>query len=123
LTDVRPEAKRIIGERKRLFDAIRMATYNAECALARVVVPHYSRADDEARTLLREPFKAPADQQVIGTELHVTIATLSSPRRSRAIEGLCTELNATRTTYPGTDLTLVYSIKGQRWPLSDDRTM
>jgi prepilin-type processing-associated H-X9-DG protein len=123
LADVRPEAKRLIGERKRIFDAIRMATYNAESALARMLAPHYSRAEDEARTLLREAFKAPADQQVIGTELHVTIAPLSSPRRTRAIEGLCRELNATRTTYPGTELTLVYSIKGQRWSLSDDRTM
>jgi prepilin-type processing-associated H-X9-DG protein len=123
LADVRPEAKRLTGERKRIFDAIRMATYNAESALARMLAPHYSRAEDEARNLLREAFKAPADQQVIGTELHITIAPLSSPRRTRAIEGLCSELNATRTTYPGTELTLVYSIKGQRWSLSDDRTM
>jgi len=123
LADVRPEAKRLIGERKRIFDAVRMATYNAESALARMLASHYPRAQDEARTLLREAFKAPADQQVIGTELHVTIAPLSSPRRTWAIEGLCSELNATRTTYPGTELTLVYSIKGQRWSLSDDRTM
>jgi len=122
LADVRPEAKRLTGERKRIFDAVRMATYNAESALARMLAPHYSRAEDEARTLLREAFKAPADQQVIGTELHVTLAPLSSPRRTQAIEGLCRELNATRTTYPGTNLTLVYSIKGQRWSLSDDRT-
>ena len=123
LGSVHPQAKRLAGERKRLFDAIRMATYNAESSLARMLAPHYSRAEDEARTLLREAFKAPADFEIVGSELHVTIAPLSSPRRTRAIAGLCAELNATRTTYPGTKLTLVYATKPQRWPHNDDRTM
>jgi hypothetical protein len=35
-----------------------------------------------------------------------------TPRRSRAVAGLCAELTATETTYPGTDLVLVYSVKG-----------
>jgi hypothetical protein len=114
LAEVHPEAKRLVGERKRIFDAIRMATYNAESSLARLLSPHYARAEDEARTLLREAFKSPADLQVIGDEVHVTIAPMSSRRRTRAIEGLCEELTATRTTYPGTELTLVYSTKSQR---------
>ena len=88
-----------------------MATYNAESALARLVGPHYARADDEARTLLREAFSSPADLQVVGPELHVRLDPLSAPRRTRAIAGLCQELTATRTIYPGTDLTLVYSVK------------
>ena len=61
--------------------------------------------------------------QVIGEELHVTIAAMSSCRRTRAIEGLCEELNATRTTHPGTELTLVYSTKSQRRLFDDNRTM
>jgi len=35
----------------------------------------------------------------------------SAPRRSKALAALCTELNNTETRYPGTDLTLVYSVK------------
>jgi tRNA U54 and U55 pseudouridine synthase Pus10 len=100
-----------------------MATYNAESSLARLLTPHYARAEDEAKTLLREAFKSPADLRVVGNELHVTIAAMSSRRRTRAIDGLCQELNATRTTYPGTKLTLVYSTKGQRWLPKVDRTM
>jgi transposase len=123
LAEVHPDAKRLIGERKRIFDAIRMATYNAESSLARLLTPHYARAEDEAKTLLREAFKSPADLRVVGNELHVTIAAMSSRRRTRAIDGLCQELNATRTTYPGTKLTLVYSTKGQRWLPKVDRTM
>jgi len=86
LGEVHLDAKRLVGERKRIFDAIRMATYNAESSLARLLTPHYARAEDESKTLLREAFKSPADLQVIGKELHVTIAAMSSHRRTRAIE-------------------------------------
>lgn len=111
LSEARPAAVRVDPERKRIHDAIRMATYNAESALARLLAPHYPRADDEARTLLREAFNTPADLQIIGDELHVTLNPLSAPRRTRAINGLCDELTATRTRYPGTNLTLVYTTK------------
>ncbi len=35
---------------------------------------------------------------------------LPAPRRTRALAGLCADLTATQTTYPGTDLTLVYAV-------------
>ncbi len=111
LGEARPGSVRLAPERRRIHDAIRMATYNAESALARLVGPHYARADDEARTLLREAFSSPADLQIMGSELHVRLDPLSAPRRTRAIAGLCQELTATNTVYPGTDLRLVYSVK------------
>lgn len=112
LGELHPDAARLSAERKRLHDAIRMATYNTCSALARLVAPHYARADDEARTLLREAFRSPADVEIVGDELHVRVNPLSAQRRSRAIAGLCEELNATETLYPGTKLRLVYSVKG-----------
>ena len=111
LGEVRPDAVRLGTERKRIIDAIRMATYNAESALVRMIAPHYARAEDEARSLLREIFKSSADLEIEGTTLHVRIEPLSAPRRTRALEGLCQELTATKTTYPGTNLTLAYSVK------------
>jgi hypothetical protein len=88
-----------------------MATYNAESCLARLLAPHYARAHDEARSLLREALRAPADLQILGNELHVRINPLSAPRRTRAIAALCQDLNTTNTIYPGTTLTLRYSVK------------
>jgi hypothetical protein len=111
LREARPEAVRLDVERKRIMDAIRMATYNAESALARLIAPHYARAEDEARSLLREIFSASADLEIDGDRLHVRIDPLSAPRRSRALAGLCQDLTATETIYPGTGLTLVYSVK------------
>ena len=112
LGELYPDAMRLSPERKRLHDAIRMATYNATTALCRLLAPHYRRAEDEGRTLLLEALRSPADLAVIGDELHVRINALSAPRRSRAIAGLCAELNATETLYPGTKLRLVFAVKG-----------
>jgi len=52
------------------------------------------------------------DLQIVGTELQVRLDPASAPRRSKALAALCAELNDTETRYPGTHLTLVYSIKG-----------
>ena len=112
LGEVRPGAMRLDDERKRLHDAVRMATWNAEHALAAALGAHYARAEDEAHSLLAEAFSASADLEVIDDELHVRLEPLSAPRRSRAIAALCAELNATETTYPKTELRLVYGVKG-----------
>ncbi|MGH8918552.1 MAG: putative transposase [Actinomycetes bacterium] len=112
LGDSHPDARRLDPERKRIFDAIRMATYNAESDLARLLGPHYARSEDEARSFLREVYNSPADLEVVDGQLHVRINPLSAPRRSRALAALCTDLTATETIYPGTDLVLVYSVKG-----------
>ena len=111
LSEVRPDARRLDPERKRIHDAVRMTVYNAESALARLLADHYPRASQEARTLLAEIYTTPADLQIIGDQLHVRINPLSAPRRTRALAGLCAELTATQTIYPGTDLTLVYTVK------------
>jgi transposase len=109
--ELHPDSRRLDPERKRIHDAVRLATYNAESALARLLAGHYPRAHHEARTLLREIFTAPADLQIIDSNLHVRVNPLSAPRRTRALAGLCADLTATCTVYPGTDLTLVYSVK------------
>ncbi|MDQ6838520.1 MAG: helix-turn-helix domain-containing protein [Actinomycetota bacterium] len=111
LGTIRPHAVRLDDERKRLHDAIRMATWNAESTLAAALSPHYARAEDEAHSLLAEAFSASADLEIIGNQLHVRLDPLSAPRRSRAIAALAEELTTTETLYPGTDLRLVYSVK------------
>jgi hypothetical protein len=112
LGQVRPGSRQLETERKLLTHAIRMSAYNSESALARLLRPHYSRGDDEARALLREAFTLPGDLQIIGDTLHVRLDPASAPRRSKALAALCTELTDTQTRYPGTDLTLAYSVKG-----------
>jgi hypothetical protein len=112
LGQVRPGSRLLETETKLLTHAIRMSAYNAESALARLLRPHYARGDDEARALLREAFTLSGDLQITGNTLHVRLDPASAPRRSNALAALCVELTDTATRYPGTDLTLAYSIKG-----------
>jgi len=112
LEQVRPGSRLLETQRKLLTHAIRMSAYNSESALARLLRPHYARSDDEGRALLREAFTLPGDLQITGDTLHVRLDPASAPRRSKAIAALCNELNDTATLYPGSELTLNYSIKG-----------
>ena len=48
--------------------------------------------------------------------LHIRLDPLPAPRHTAAIDELCHALNDTNTVYPGTDLTLRYSIKPHRGP-------
>jgi hypothetical protein len=84
-----------------------MTTYNAETALARLLAPHYARAEDEAGSLLREAMRSPPTFKSSGAS-----STWASTRsRPLAIAALCEDLNSRRTAYPGTDLILRYRVK------------
>lgn len=111
LGQAHPNAARLDPERKRICDAIRISAYNAETTLARMLRPYFARAEDEARTLAQEIYAAPADIEVVGDRLEVRIEPLSAPHRTRALAALCEDLTASETTYPGTKLTLAYSVK------------
>ncbi|MFU8842010.1 MAG: putative transposase [Nitriliruptoraceae bacterium] len=114
LAKVAPDARLLDTETKLLTHACRIAAYNTETSLARLLAPHYARAADEARSLLREAFTLPGDLQIIHGHLHVTLNPASAPRRTRALAALCVQLNDTETVYPGTDLTIRYAVKPHR---------
>jgi len=61
-----------------------MAAYNAESTLARMLRPHYSRADDEARALLREAFTLSGDLHISGDTLHVRLDPATAPPAAAA---------------------------------------
>ena len=101
------ELKRLKTERQQLATVFKIAAYNIETELARMVAPHYARSNDEGRTLIAAALRSAADLQVVGGELRVTLVPQSSPHRSRAIARLCADLNKLAARVPGTDLRLV----------------
>jgi transposase len=101
---------KLAPERKHLTNLIKMVAYQTESDLLRLVRPHYSRAEDEGRTLLQAALASAADIQVTKTELRVTLAPQSSPHRTRAIAALCQELNTANTLFPGSELRLRFAI-------------
>ncbi|MGD8607963.1 MAG: hypothetical protein PVH21_11760 [Myxococcales bacterium] len=102
---------KLATERKHLINLLKMVAYQAESDLLALLRPHYARADQEGRTLLHELFAAPGGIRVSDSELHITLAPLSSPDRTRAVEALCDLLDQTATTFPGTRLRVRFAVR------------
>jgi hypothetical protein len=101
---------RLATERKHLTDLIKMLAYQAESDLLNLLQPHYPRAEQEGRTLLHELLAASGDIHITDQELQITLAPLSSPHRTRAAQALCTLLDQTATTFPGTPLRIRFAV-------------
>jgi hypothetical protein len=106
-----PDMVRLDTEVKLITHAIRMAAYNAETALARILNGNYARAADEAYALIREALPASGDIIPGDGTLTVRLGPLSAPRRTAALAALCDQLNTTAASYPGTQLILRYEVK------------
>jgi prepilin-type processing-associated H-X9-DG protein len=118
LAEVNPGQQVLDTETKLIHHAIRIAAYNTAQSLARAIVTDtgYTRADDEAHTLIRTALTGSGDilPDPATNTLHVRLDPLPAPRHTNAIDELCQVLNDTNTVYPGTSLTLRYSIKPHR---------
>jgi transposase len=101
---------RLATERKHLTDIIKMVAYQAESDLIALLRPHYARVDQEGRTLLHELFASAGDIRVRDSELHITLAPLSSPHRTHAAQALCGMLDQVPTIYPGSRLRIRFAV-------------
>jgi len=105
--------EQLAPSRKRLLDTVKMLAYRTETSLVGIVREALSREDD-ARVLLQDLFRQEADLHPDESrgQLEVRIHPFSNPRSNRAIEHLLGQLNASEMKYPGTKLTLTYSLIG-----------
>ncbi len=102
---------KLATERKHLTDIIKMVAYQAESDLIALLRPHYARVDQEGRTLLHELFVTAGDIRVSDSELHITLAPLSSPHRTHAAQALCEMLDQTATIFPGSRLRIRFAVR------------
>lgn len=102
---------RLRTERKHFLDTIKMIAYRAETSLVSLLREHLARSDD-ARTLVRQIFETEADllPDLTANTLTVRIHHLTQAAHDQALEQLCLALNQTQTTFPGTELTMVFKI-------------
>jgi hypothetical protein len=118
LAQVHPGQQVLDTETKLIHHAIRIAAFNTAQSLARAILTGtgYTRADHEAHTLIRTALARSGDiiPDTATNTLHIRLDPLPAPRHTAAIDELCQLLNDTNTIYPGTDLTLRYSIKSHR---------
>lgn len=107
-----PEAERfpeLRTARKHFVDTIKLIAYRAETALVQIAREKLQRADD-ARALVRQVFTGEVDliPDLNEKTLTVRLHRLSSAAHDQVLEHLCAELTATETTFPGTDLRMIY---------------
>jgi transposase len=105
------DLKTLKPEKKLIADAIKMAAYQVETQLMGMLQDHYSRADEEGRTLLHAAFASSARLELAEGELRVTIARQSSPHRTAALAALCEQLDALALPFPGTHLRLRLAVQ------------
>jgi transposase len=104
---------RLLPGRKRLMDTIRMIAYRTETAMAGML--RSATVDSaQARRLLQDLYVTEADILPEPDEaiLRVRVHNTSRPAANRALAKLLDQLNETESTYPGTDLRLVYELAG-----------
>ena len=116
LAEVNPGQQVLDTETKLIHHAIRIAAFNTAQSLAHAILTGtgYTRADDEAHTLIRTALAGSGDIIPDHDTLHIRLDPLPAPRHTAAIDELCHALNDINTVYPGTSLTLRYSIKSHR---------
>jgi hypothetical protein len=103
--------KQLSTQSKHLVDTLKMISYRAETAMANSIRENLSHPN-EARTLLRALYKTEADllpdreNNILTIRLH----HLANVMSDNVIEKLCSELNATETLFPRTNLRMVFKV-------------
>ena len=96
---------------KSFLDTIKMIAYRAETANVNVMRETMAKTN-EARSLLRAVYQTEADlipnhsNQTLTIRLH----HLANHASDQIMRHLCDEINATETTFPGTNMRLIYEI-------------
>ena len=103
---------KLAAERKHLTTVLKMVAYQIESDLLGLLVDDYARVEDEGRTLVQTALQSAAALAPSEGRLGVTLASLSSPHRSRAIAAVCEALNAQASRFPGSDKAMHYEVVG-----------
>jgi len=98
---------------KHFIDTIKMIAYRAETALLGIVRPKMSRPDD-ARSWIRQVLQGSANliPDPVHNTLTVQLHPLTNPIHNEVLKDFCSELTATETIYPNTDLRLIFTFLG-----------
>jgi hypothetical protein len=102
---------RLLPNRKRLLDTIRMVAYRAETAMIPLLTGS-ALDSSEARALLQNLFTADADiiPQLGENTLLIRIHHASRPVTNTHLQKLFTALNETATIYPETNLQMIFQL-------------
>jgi len=110
-----PEQKqynKLKTESKLLMNVIKMICYRAESSVAQWMAPYLAKSDNEKRMVVKQIIQSSADltPDDENKTLTVTLHSLSANRFNIAANELALILNQTETTFPGTDLKMIFKI-------------
>ena len=110
-----PEQKqynKLKTESKLLMNVIKMICYRAESSVAQWMAPYLAKSDNEKRMVVKQIIQSSADltPDYVNKTLTVTLHSLSANRFNIAANELALILNQTETTFPGTDLKMIFKI-------------
>ena len=93
-----------------MINVIKMICYRAESSVAELTAPCLKREKEEKRMLIKQIIANNADliPDYQNKTLIVKLHSLSAPRFNQAAKELAEILNQTQTTFPGTDLCLIF---------------
>ena len=91
-----------------LHNTIAATAWWIERQLSDLVAPHYSRADDEVRTLIAAALRTPGRVRLEPGRLVVRLEPQSEPRRTRAINALAAQVTALERRFPGSARRIVF---------------
>jgi hypothetical protein len=99
--------------KKHFVDTIKLIAYRAETALVQIVREKLQRPDD-ARALVRQVFQSAIDlcPDLEKKTLTVRLHRLSAHVHDEVLSHLCAELTASETTFPGTELRMIFEPVG-----------
>ena len=99
-------------ESKLLMNVIRMICYRAESSVAEWIAPYLAKAENEKRMVVKQIIQSNADlnPDYELKSLKVTLHSLAAARYNHAAYELANLLNQTETTFPGTDLKMIFEI-------------
>jgi len=99
-------------ESKLLMNVIRMICYRAESSVAEWIAPFLAKAENEKRMVVKQIIQSNADlnPDYEKKSLTVTLHSLSADRYNHAAAELASLLNQTETTFPSTNLKMVFEI-------------
>lgn len=112
IKDMPPETRynKLCSESKLFLNIIKMICYRAESTFCQILAAGYKKKLNEMRTLAKNLIKTKADivPDYKNNSLTIALYSLATPRDNKAVKQVCQLLNDAQTTYPGTNLRIIY---------------
>lgn len=101
---------RIPSESRLLTNVVKMTAYFIEGQLAQIVKAHWGGVNGNERGMVAAFLKSSGSLEVTDSMLRITLERQATPKLTSLLKCLCDELTVCASTYPGTNLRMVFDV-------------